>query len=103
MAKINNNYRKLSAGYLFPEISRRVAKFQQENPQAIIYRLGIGNTTEPLTPVVIEGLKYGVERLSSPETYSGYGDEQGDLNLREALAQLYRQRGVSLEGGRCGW
>ncbi len=96
MAKINNNYRKLSAGYLFPEISRRVAKFQQENPQAIIYRLGIGNTTEPLTPVVIEGLKYGVERLSSPETYSGYGDEQGDLNLREALAQLYRQREVSL-------
>lgn len=97
MAKINAHYRKLSAGYLFPEISRRVAAFQQKNPKAKIYRLGIGNTTEPLPPAVIAGLKYGVERLASPETYSGYGDEQGELALREALALLYRQRGVSLE------
>jgi len=97
MAKINAHYRKLSAGYLFPEISRRVAAFQTENPQAKIYRLGIGNTTEPLPPAVIDGLTDGVERLASPETYSGYGDEQGELELREALAALYRQRGVTLE------
>lgn len=97
MAKINAHYRKLSAGYLFPEISRRVAAFQKENPQARIYRLGIGNTTEPLPPTVIGGLMTGVERLASPKTYSGYGDEQGELELREALAVLYRDRGVTLE------
>ncbi len=97
MAIINAHYRKLSAGYLFPEIGRRVAAYQKENPQAKIYRLGIGNTTEPLPPSVIAGLKDGVERLASPETYSGYGDEQGELDLREALALLYRQRGVNLE------
>ena len=97
MAKINAHYRKLSAGYLFPEISRRVAAFQKENPQAKIYRLGIGNTTEPLPPAVIAGLKDGVERLASPETYSGYGDEQGELELREALALLYHKRGVNIE------
>jgi LL-diaminopimelate aminotransferase len=97
MAKINAHYRKLSAGYLFPEISRRVAVFQKDNPQAKIYRLGIGNTTEPLPPAVIGGLMAGVERLASPETYSGYGDEQGELELREALASFYRQRGVKLE------
>jgi len=97
MAKINAHYRKLSAGYLFPEIGRRVAAYQKENPQAKIYRLGIGNTTEPLPPSVIAGLKDGVERLASPETYSGYGDEQGELDLREALSLLYRQRDVNLE------
>ena len=97
MAKINAHYRKLSAGYLFPEVSRRVAAFQKENPQAKIYRLGIGNTTEPLPPAVIAGLKDGVIRLASPETYSGYGDEQGELELREALALLYHKRGVNLE------
>ncbi len=97
MAKINAHYRKLSAGYLFPEIGRRIAAYQKENPQAKIFRLGIGNTTEPLPPSVIAGLKDGVERLASPETYSGYGDEQGELDLREALSLLYRQRGVNLE------
>ncbi len=97
MAKINAHYRKLSAGYLFPEISRRVAAFQKENPKAKIYRLGIGNTTEPLPLSVIGGLNDGVQRLASHETYSGYGDEQGDLDLRKALVLLYRQRGVMLE------
>jgi len=99
MAKINPHYRKLSAGYLFPEISRRVAAFQKENPQAKIYRLGIGNTTEPLPPAVINGLKNGVERLASLKTYSGYGDEQGELALRESLAALYLKRGVTLRPG----
>jgi len=96
MAKLNSNYRKLGAGYLFPEINRRVAAFQKKNPQVRIYRLGIGNTTEPLPPSVIAGLRAGVDLLASPDTYSGYGDEQGEPDLREALALLYRQRGVSL-------
>jgi LL-diaminopimelate aminotransferase len=92
MAKINSNYRKLSAGYLFPEISRRVSLFQQDNPAAVIHRLGIGNTTEPLTPAVVDGLRDGAERLADLETYSGYGDEQGETALRESLARLYRSR-----------
>lgn len=97
MARINANYRKLSAGYLFPEIGRRTRAFQQEHPEAEIRKLGIGNTTEPLTPAVLEGLKEGVERLGSPETYTGYGDEQGEKILREKLAKFYAERGVSLD------
>lgn len=96
MAKINSNYRKLNAGYLFPEISRRVKLFQQENPTAVIHRLGIGNTTEPLTPTVVDGLRDGAERLADLETYSGYGDEQGETALRESLSRLYRSRGVEI-------
>ncbi|MCF7945641.1 MAG: LL-diaminopimelate aminotransferase [Spirochaetia bacterium] len=97
MARINANYRKLSAGYLFPEIGRRTRAFQQEHPEAEIRKLGIGNTTEPLTPAVLEGLKEGVERLGSPETYTGYGDEQGEKILREKLTEFYAERGVSLD------
>ncbi len=97
MAKVNSNYRKLSAGYLFPEIGRRIKKFQQENPGLKIRRLGIGNTTEPLTPAVIRGLHDAVDMLAFVDTYSGYGDEQGENNLRSALASLYRERGVELE------
>ncbi len=96
MAKVNHNYRKLSAGYLFPEINRRIKAFQDENPKTPVHRLGIGNTTEPLTPTIIDGLRAGVNLLVSVDTYSGYGDEQGEEALREALAGYYRQRGVSL-------
>ncbi len=97
MAKINTHYRKLSAGYLFPEIGRRIKEFQQENPQARVHRLGIGNTTEPLTRTIVAGLQDAVGRLAEAETYTGYGDEQGEEELREALARFYRKRGVILD------
>lgn len=97
MARINQNYAKLSAGYLFPEIARRTREFQEKNPEVKIFRLGIGNTTEPITPHVLEGLKYGVEKLGKVGTYTGYGDEQGDKRLREAVASLYSERGIKID------
>lgn len=97
MARINPNYSKLSAGYLFPEIGRRVALFQKDNPGTRVYRLGIGNTTEPITPAVIAGLRDGVDRLAKADTYSGYGDEQGEVELRASLADFYSRRGVSID------
>ncbi len=97
MAKINLHYRKLSAGYLFPEIGRRVRLFQQENPDHEVHRLGIGNTTEPLTLTVLEGLRDGVERLGDAETYTGYGDEQGEEELRNELARFYGRRNIVLD------
>lgn len=97
MATINTNYKKLAAGYLFPEIARRMRSFQEENPEAQIKRLGIGNTTEALTPAVLSGLHDGVNRLGDVSTYSGYGDEQGSRDLRAALADFYEKtRGVDI-------
>jgi len=96
LARINSNYNKLAAGYLFPEIARRMNLFLEKNPDAKIKKLGIGNTTEPITPAVIEGLETGVKKLSRVETYSGYGDEQGNRELREKLAAYYAERGVDL-------
>lgn len=96
MATINQNFNKLASGYLFPEIARRANAYQKENPNAKLFRLGIGNTTEALSPTVIKALSKKVEELADRETYSGYGDEQGDSTLREAIANFYQKRGISL-------
>lgn len=98
MATLNPNYAKLQAGYLFPEIGRRTREFQQAHPDAKVMRLGIGNTTEPLPSAVIAGLHSGVDLLAVRETYTGYGDEQGEAALRAALAERYQSRyGVEVE------
>ena len=96
MAKVNPHYGKLEAGYLFPQIAERVHAFLDENPGVSVMRLGIGNTTEALTPAVVAGLHEGVDRLAQRESYTGYGDEQGTQELREALARRYEGYGVAL-------
>ncbi len=97
MATINTHYRKLSAGYLFPEIARRAKAYQSEHPDAFLHKLGIGNTTEALPPAILEGLHNKIEKLGHVDTYSGYGDEQGDTPLREALSQYYTSFGVDIK------
>lgn len=97
MATINPNYGKLEAGYLFPEIGRRTREFLAAHPGVTVMRLGIGNTTEPLPPSIIEGLRRGVDKLAKVETYTGYGDEQGNASLREALGARYAGYGVTLD------
>ncbi len=96
MARTNPHYDKLSAGYLFPEIARRAKAFAAAHPGVKLYRLGIGDTTEPLAPAVIAGLHAGVDRLASAATYTGYGDYEGDPPIREAIAGHYRRRGVEI-------
>ncbi len=96
MARTNANYDLLAAGYLFPEIARRAKAFAAKTPGVELLRLGIGDTTEPITPTVIAGLRRGVEKLASPETYTGYGDSEGQLALREAIRQRYLGFGAQL-------
>ena len=97
MAKINAHYTKLQAGYLFPEIGKRTREFQEKNPDASVMRLGIGNTTEALSPAVVQGLHHGVDQLADVATYSGYGDEQGFGELRQAIVDRYATYGVGLD------
>jgi LL-diaminopimelate aminotransferase len=87
MAQINNNYLKLKAGYLFPEIARRVKAFSAENPQAKIIRMGIGDVTEPLAPAIVAAMHKAVDEMADRATFKGYGDEQGYGFLREAIAK----------------
>jgi len=87
MAYINAHYLKLKAGYLFPEIGRRVKVFCAANPQAKVIRMGIGDVTEPLVPAVISAMHKAVDDQARRETFQGYGDEQGYAFLREAVAR----------------
>lgn len=94
----NENYLNLKAGYLFPEIARRVKQFQQSNPQARIVRMGIGDVTEPLPPAVVAAMHRAVDEMARRDTFRGYGPEQGYDFLREAIAANdYRSRGCAIE------
>lgn len=97
MAKTNDTYTQLSQWYLFSEIAKRTKSFIEKNPGVQVMRLGIGNTTEPLVPAAIRGLSEGVNKLSRVGTYTGYGDEQGDSRLRQAVTQWYKKRRILLE------
>lgn len=90
MAARNPNLEKLTSGYLFPEINKRKRAFLEKNPKADLISLGIGDTTEPLTPVICDALKDAAVGMGTPAGYSGYGDEQGLTELRERIAhRLY--------------
>ena len=97
MAFINEHYLKLKAGYLFPEISRRVAAFAKANPSAKIIRMGIGDVTEPLPNSVIQAMHKAVDEMASAATFRGYGPEQGYDFLREAIAKNdFQSRGCDI-------
>lgn len=97
MARINDNYLKLKAGYLFPEIGRRVKAFCDANPDAPVIRLGIGDVTEHLPPAIVQAMHAAVDEMARRETFRGYGPEQGYEFLREAIAENdYRARGVDV-------
>jgi LL-diaminopimelate aminotransferase len=98
MARINDHYLDLAAGYLFPEIGRRVAAFAEANPSARIIRLGIGDVTRPLPPAVVAALTKAVAEMGDARTFKGYGPEQGYRFLRELIARNdYQERGAAVD------
>ena len=98
MATINDNYLKLKAGYLFPEIARRVNAFAQANPDAKIIRLGIGDVTEPLPEACRTAIIKAVEDMGDRSSFKGYGPEQGYNWLREKIATHdFQARGAAIE------
>ncbi|MDM8515675.1 LL-diaminopimelate aminotransferase, partial [Desulfobacterales bacterium HSG16] len=97
MIKINENYLKLQASYLFADIARRVEVFQKENPAREIIKLGIGDVTRSLPPACIEAFHKGVDEMADDNTFKGYGPEQGYIFLREKIAiQDFQQRGADI-------
>ena len=97
MAHANENFANLQAGYLFPEVAKRIRAWSERNPGEKVLRLSIGNTTEAIPPSVAKAMKDKIDALSNRDTYTGYGDEQGDIYLREALRNHYmNEYGVDL-------
>ena len=97
MAHINENYEKLQAGYLFPEIGRRVAAYAAQNPDKKIIRMGIGDVTRPLVPTVVKAFEEGVLEMANIDTFKGYGPEQGYAFLRDVIAKdEFQNRGLQI-------
>ena len=86
MFKINDNYLKLPGSYLFSTIGKKVAAYQQANPDKEIIRLGIGDVTQPLAPAVIDALHKSVDEMGHAETFHGYAPDLGYEFLRSAIA-----------------
>lgn len=99
MAFVNEHYLKLRAGYLFPEIDRRVTAFTAEHPECAkrIIRCGIGDVTEPLPEAVCNAMRRAIDDLSERATFKGYGPPYGYEWLRAAIAQQdYAARGAEV-------
>lgn len=99
MAQLNSHYLKLKAGYLFPEITRRVKAFCDANPDGAqrLIRCGIGDVTEPLPLAVREAMHRAVDELGESSSFRGYGPEQGYEFLRSAIAgKDYRSHGIEV-------
>jgi LL-diaminopimelate aminotransferase len=97
VARINDHYLALKPTYLFSEIATRIRAFGEAHPTARLIRLGIGDVTRPLPPVVIQALHEAVDEMASTESFKGYGPETGYPFLAEQIAAHdYGSRGVTI-------
>lgn len=95
---INENFLKLPGAYLFADIARKVKAFRQENPNAEVISLGIGDVTQPLAPAVVEALHKAADEMAVAATFRGYGPERGYDFLREAIVEHdFRARGIKMD------
>ncbi|MCR5568564.1 MAG: LL-diaminopimelate aminotransferase [Paludibacteraceae bacterium] len=96
MISVNDNFLKLPGSYLFTEIAHRVAAYKEGNPQAQVIKMGIGDVTLPLPAACIMEMQKAICEMAHKESFHGYGPEQGYEFLRQAIADDYKQNGVSL-------
>ena len=94
--KVNDNFFNVKKNYLFSEIAKRVNAYSAEHPEAKIVRLGIGDVTLPLSPVVVEAMKKAADEMGNAATFRGYAPEYGYDFLREAIAEYYKKFPVNL-------
>lgn len=95
--KINRNFDNLVENYLFAEIANRTNKYINNNPDKKVIKLGIGDVTLPLAPVVVDAMKKGADELSRKETFKGYPDYEGYEFLRKAVSDYYKSFGVTVD------
>ncbi len=94
--KINKNYKKLKASYLFSTIAKKVSEYQAANPDKKIIRLGIGDVTKPLCNSVVEALKNACAEMGTAAGFHGYGPEQGYDFLKDKIKNYYKSHNVEL-------
>ncbi len=97
MIKVNENFCRLAPNYLFSEVARKIQAFQKANPEAHVIKMSIGDVTRPICPAAVEALHRAADEQGHPETFHGYGPEQGYAFLAEKICQFdYAARGVNI-------
>ncbi|SMC46753.1 LL-diaminopimelate aminotransferase apoenzyme [Oscillospiraceae bacterium] len=94
--KVNKNFENIKETYLFSEIASRVKKYQQENPDKKIIRMGIGDVTLPLPKIVVDALRGASAEMGVKETFRGYPPEYGYDFLKDAINAHYARIGVDV-------
>lgn len=98
MVKINENFLSMEKNYLFIDIAKRIKAFTEAHPDKPLIRMGIGDVTLPLAPVVVEAIKKAADELGVKETFRGYEDSGAGYDfLRQAIADYYKGFGVDLD------
>lgn len=98
MITINENFLKLQDSYLFVTIAEKVKKYQEENPEKEIIKLGIGDITRPIPKAIAEAMKKAVDEMTNIKTFRGYGPEVGYDFLKEKIIKNdYKTRGINFE------
>ncbi len=95
--KVNHHALELEQNYLFSEVAKRIRKYHAEYPERELLKLSIGDVTRPLSRIITEEMKTAAEEMSHAETFHGYGAEQGEPFLREAIAAYYHKRGIAVD------
>lgn len=97
MYKVNENYLKIQGNYLFSTIAKNVQEFSEQNPDKEVIRLGIGDVTQPLAPVLVNALQEAVQEMASADTFHGYAPDLGYEFLRSEIAKNdYQSRGCQI-------
>lgn len=97
MTQLNENYLRLQGSYLFSTIAQRVRAYKETHPQQSVISLGIGDVSQPLVPAVVTAMAQAAQEMGQPDTFHGYGPEQGYAFLREAIAKNdYQGRGLDI-------
>lgn len=95
--EINRNFDNLVPNYLFAEVAKRTNDYIAKHPDKKVIKLGIGDVTLPLAPVVVEAMKQGADELGNKETFKGYPDYEGYEFLRQAISDYYKSFGVTVD------
>ena len=97
MFQVNENYLKLPGSYLFSTIGKKVSAYAAAHPEETVIRLGIGDVTQPIPPVVIEALHKAVDEMGNASTFHGYAPDLGYEFLRKAVAEKdFQARGCQI-------
>lgn len=101
MALVNESFLNLKSSYLFSEIAKKVAHYQnhtgQNNTDKKLIKLGIGDVTLPLPKASLNALHAATDEMGNLETFKGYGPEQGYSFLRDAIAENdYQSHGIDV-------